>query len=100
MSNRRSEPRFSADQPVVVSVLDPIPGTIEGASKSGLRITTKVAIKVGAVIEIKWDRAVVFGKVCYCRKADGKYSIGLKVTEVIGGAKLRTRPETPDRLAS
>jgi hypothetical protein len=92
-TNRRSEPRFSADQPVVVSVVNPIPGVIEGASKSGLRVTTKVAIKKDAIVEIKWDRAIVIAKVCYCRKAAGKYNLGLKVTEVIGGAKIRTRPD-------
>jgi hypothetical protein len=100
MSERRLEPRFCADQEVVVSVLSPIRGVIENASKSGFRITTQVAIKKGVVIEIKWDRAAVIGTVRYCRKAAGKYNIGLKVTEVIGFGKVRTRAEAPDCLAS
>jgi hypothetical protein len=89
MSDRRAEPRFAADQPVVVSVVTPIPGKIDSASKSGLRVTVPRLVKAGATVEIKWDRVIVVGQVRYCRKIRPRqYSIGLKVMEVVGGGKL------------
>jgi hypothetical protein len=79
---------------VLVSVLAPIPGKIDGASKSGLSVTVSVAVKIGAFIEVKWDRAIVVGRVRYCRQTGpDKYCIGLKITEIVGGGKLlRTKP--------
>jgi hypothetical protein len=89
MSDRRAEPRFAAAQPVVVSVVTPIPGKIDSASKSGLRVTVSKLVKVGASVEIKWDRVIVVGQVRYCHKiGPRKYSIGLKIMEVVGGGKL------------
>jgi hypothetical protein len=89
MSDCRTEPRFGADQAVVVFVLAPIPGKIDGASKSGLRVTVSRRVKTGALVAIKWDRVIVVGQVRYCRKiAPRRYSIGLKIVEVVGGGKL------------
>ena|ERR1022692_1034734 len=89
MSNRRTELRFGADQSVLVSVVTPIPGKIDSASKSGLRLTVSKLVKSGAVVEIKWDRVIVVGQVRYCQKiGPRKYSIGLKIIEVVGGGKL------------
>src|SRR5579864_2966365 len=89
MPDRRTELRFGADQPVLVSVLARIPGKIDSASKSGLRVTISVAVKTGAFIEVKWDRAIVVGRVRYCRQTGpDKYCVGLKITEVVGGGKL------------
>jgi hypothetical protein len=89
MSDRRTELRFGADQPVLVSVLAPVPGTIDGMSKSGLRVTVSRLVKTGALVEIKWDRVIVVGQVRYCQKiGPRKYSIGLKIMEVVGGGKL------------
>ena len=71
MSDRRTELRFGADQPVLVCALAPIPGKIDGMSKSGLR------------------RVIVMGQVRYCQKTGPrKYSIGLKIMEVVGAGKL------------
>lgn len=89
MSERRAEPRFAADQPVVVSVVTPIAGKIDSASKSGLRVTVSKVVKVGATVEIRWDRVIVVSQVRYCHKiGPRKYSIGLKILEVVGGGKL------------
>lgn len=94
MANRRTELRFGVDQPVLVSFLAPFPGKIEGASKSGLTVTISVAVKVGAFIQVKWSHVIVVGRVRYCRQTGPyEYRIGLKITEIIGGAKLlRTKP--------
>jgi hypothetical protein len=89
MPDRRTEPRFGADQPVVVSVVTPIPGKIDSASKSGLRVTVSRLVKIGATVEIKWDRVIVVGEVRYCQKiGPRKYSIGVKIIEIVGGGKL------------
>jgi len=89
MPDRRTEPRFAADQPVVVSVVTPIPGKIASASKSGLQVTVSRLVKIGAVVEIKWDRVIVVGEVRYCQKiGPRKYSIGVKIMEIVGGGKL------------
>jgi hypothetical protein len=89
MPDRRTELRFGADQPVLVSVLAPMPGTIDGMSKSGLRVTISRLVKTGALVEIKWDRVIVVGQVRYCQKiGPRKYSIGLNIMEVVGGGKL------------
>src|ERR1035438_956580 len=89
MSNRRTELRFGANQCVLVSVVAPIPGKIDGMSKSGLRGIVSRLVKTGASVEIKWDRVIVVGQVRYCRKiGPRKYSIGLKIVEVVGGGKV------------
>ncbi|MGD0298853.1 MAG: PilZ domain-containing protein [Bryobacteraceae bacterium] len=89
MPDRRREPRFAADQPVVVSVVTPIPGKINSASKSGLRVTVSRLVKTGARVEIKWDRVIVVGEVRYSEKiGPRKYSIGVKIIEIVGGGKL------------
>jgi hypothetical protein len=89
MPDRRTEPRFAADQPVVVSVVTPIPGKIASASKSGLQVTVSRLVKIEAVVEIKWDRVIVVGEVRYCQKiGPRKYSIGVKIMEIVGGGKL------------
>ena len=89
MSDRRAEPRVAADQSVVVSVVTRIPGKIDSASKSGLRVTVSKLIKVGSVVEVKWNRVIVVGEVRYCQKiGPRKHSIGVKIVEIVGGGKL------------
>jgi hypothetical protein len=89
MSNRRTELRFGANQSVLVSVVAPIPGKIDGMSKSGLHVIVSRLVKTGALVEIKWDRVIVLGQVRYCQKTGPcKYSIGLKIIEVVGGGKV------------
>src|SRR5579872_3784090 len=90
MSDRRVEPRFAADQPVVVSVVTPILGTIDSASKSGLCVTVSKLVTVGASVEVKWNRVIVVEEVRYCQKiGPRKYSVGLKIVEVVGAGKVR-----------
>jgi hypothetical protein len=89
MPDLRTEVRFGADQPVVVSVVTPIPGKIDSASKSGLRVTVSRLVKIGVLVEVKWDRVIVVGEVRYCQKiGPRRYSIGLKIIEIVGGGKL------------
>lgn len=80
---------------MLVSVVDPIPGRIEGMSKSGLRVTVSSLVKTGALVEVKWDRVIVVGEVRHCQKTGPhQYSIGLKIIEVVGGGKvLQIKPD-------
>jgi hypothetical protein len=94
---RRTELRFGADQPVAVSVLTPAPseeicGHIVEASKSGLRIVLGVPMETGTLLEVKWDGAIVRGEARYCRRAGpDRYSIGVKISEVVAHGKIKTR---------
>ncbi len=95
--DRRSELRFGADQAVVVSVLMPepseeIPGHVVEASKSGLRILLGVPLETSTLLEVKWDGAIVRGEARYCRRAGpDRYSIGVKISEVVAHGKIKTR---------
>src|ERR1700722_519750 len=95
MLDRRTELRIEADQPVLLSVVVPIRGRIDGMSKSGLRVIVPRLVKAGALVEVKWDRVIVVGEVRYCQKiGPRKYSIGLKILEIVGGGKvLQIKPD-------
>jgi hypothetical protein len=94
MRNRRSEPRFFADQAVTVSVLDSNkgesgPGTIVDFSASGIGIHAPFQLAAGCKVEIKWPRGVVLAEVRYCRPMrPGKFRVGLKIAEVVALAGI------------
>jgi hypothetical protein len=97
MRDRRTELRFGADQPAVVWVLGSrpakeIPAKIVEASKSGLRLILEVPIEAGAAIKVEWERTALVGEARHCRKTGpNRYSLGMKITEVISRGKLRTQ---------
>jgi hypothetical protein len=97
VKDRRTELRFGVDQPAVVSFpggrkRKEIPARIVEASKSGLRIAVDVPVKVGSLLEVKWDSSVVTAEARHCRQTGPEtYSVGLKISEVIGRGKLRTQ---------
>jgi PilZ domain-containing protein len=98
MRDRRSEIRFGADQPAVVSVLSDgppqqIPATVVEASKSGLRIMLDVPLPNGTTIKVEWDSTALVCETRHCRqRGPNRYSVGLKITEVLGRGKLKTQP--------
>jgi len=90
MVNRRSEPRFPADQPVTVHITSSsdsqlqLDGTIAGFSRSGVMLQTDAKIARGSAIKISWPRATITGTVRYCRrKTAEKYAVGVKITELL-----------------
>jgi len=98
LKDRRTELRFGVDQPAFVCFRNSrrkhkeIPAQIVEASKSGLRITLGVPVKAGSVIEVKWDSSVITAEARHCRQTGPQtYSVGLKISEVVGHAKLRTQ---------
>ena len=97
MKDRRTELRFGVDQPAVVSFpggrkRKEVPTRIVEASKSGLRIQMDMPVKVGSIIKVKWESSVVTAEARYCHQTGpGTYSVGLKISEVLGHTKLRTQ---------
>jgi hypothetical protein len=89
MNNRRSEPRFFADQPVTVTAIDATAeqsgaGTIVDFSASGIGLEVEFSLSTGSKVKIQWPRGQVLGEVRYCRhKAPGNYRAGVKITEVV-----------------
>jgi hypothetical protein len=94
MSNRRSEPRFSADQPVLVTVVDPADGQtgagrIIDFSASGIGFEVDFRLPPGCRVKIEWQRGVVLGEVRYCsQKSVENFRAGLKITEVVAIAEI------------
>jgi hypothetical protein len=89
MNNRRSEPRFSADQPVSVTIADSDDGPwgigrIVDFSASGIGLEVDFALSPGCKIKIQWQRGLVLGEVRYCRaKSAANFRTGVKITEVV-----------------
>jgi hypothetical protein len=94
MRNRRTEPRFFADQPVTVSVLGAAEavsgaGRIVDFSASGIGIELEFDVPSGSRLKLQWPRGSVIAEVCYCRqKAPGNFRAGLKITEVVAIANI------------
>lgn len=89
MHNRRSEPRFFADQPVTVTAIDAAheqsgAGTIVDFSASGIGLEVEFSLCTGCRVKIQWPRGQVLGEVRYCReKPRGNFRAGVKITEVV-----------------
>jgi hypothetical protein len=88
MDNRR-EPRFQADQPVVVTVLtEPqtrIEARVKNASGRGLGLVAPVAVPPGAPVRIELDDALVLGEAIYCRDGQDGHFIGVELDQVLVG---------------
>lgn len=95
--DQRSEVRFGANEPVVVSVfgkspLQSVPGKVIGASRSGLRITVNVPIEASVRVQVNWESGSLVGVARYCHRIlPDKYSVGLKIIGVGKASILRTR---------
>src|ERR1700682_956806 len=89
MNNRRSEPRFFADQPVTVTAIAPTAeqsgaGRIVDFSASGIGLEVEFSLSTGSKVRIQWPRGQVLGEVRYCReKVPGNFRAGVKITEVV-----------------
>lgn len=94
MDNRRSEPRFPANQPVTVTVLDgPVEqsgaGRIVDFSESGIGLEIEFAVETGRKVRLQWPRGLVLGEIRYCReKSPSNFRAGLKITEVVSIAEI------------
>jgi hypothetical protein len=86
---QRREPRFQADQPVVVTVLsDPevrLDARVQNASGRGLGLVTAIPVEPGAAIRIEIDDSIVLGEAIYCRAESGSHFIGVELDQVLVG---------------
>src|SRR5262249_49671178 len=93
---KRQEPRFAADQPVVVTVLGDHetrhPARIRNASGGGLAIDVPVPIAPGTALKIELEDSMVLGESVYCRGGSGPYLLGVQLDQVLCGLiELRRR---------
>jgi hypothetical protein len=86
---QRREPRFQADQRVMVEVLSDSPvriaAKVKDASGRGLGISATAPIPPGAAIRIEIEDAVVLGEAIYCRNDQGSYFVGVELDQVLVG---------------
>ena len=91
-SERRTEPRYPAQEPAelecLYSALGPIYGTILDVSRSGLRIALPRRVDRGEHVKVKLQQSVIFGEVRYCRAVSGVFHTGIRIQDLV-------RPEAP-----
>src|SRR5215831_5961516 len=87
--DQRREPRFQADQPVMVSILTEPPvrmaARVTNASGRGLGLVAPQPIPPGAAIRIELDDAIVLGESIYCRSEQGSHIVGVELDQVLVG---------------
>ena len=86
---QRREPRFEADQAVVLTVLSDPPTRIEArvknASGRGLGLVAGAPVDPGAAVRIELEDAVVLGEAIYCRRESDGHFIGVELDQVLVG---------------
>jgi hypothetical protein len=86
---QRREPRFQADQPVMVTILsDPevrMNALVKNASGRGLGLIVKTPVRPGAAIRIEIDDSMVLGEAIYCRMESEGHFVGVELDQVLVG---------------
>lgn len=85
---KRREARHSTCEPVEVCVLDMqgprLAGILKDISRNGLRIELRMPLKAGDRLEVVLEnRAIFFGEVRYCRRANDSYHAGVLIGDVL-----------------
>lgn len=87
--DKRSEPRFAADQSVVITTLGDNrfrqTGTVKNSSGSGLGLHVETAIPTGTALRIEWEDAILLGEAMYTRPMDSGHFIGVQLEHVLRG---------------
>jgi hypothetical protein len=99
---RRREPRFAMDQPVVVTVLDAREirrgSQVVNASALGIGLEMRCPAEPGARVRIELGEAVLTGEVVHCREAAGAYYVGVRLNQALHSlADLALALEDPAR---
>jgi hypothetical protein len=81
---RRSETRFPADDPAVVTILQVdarphIEGHILNTAKNGMRLGLPVALEPGVLIQIRRKGAITMAEVRYCIPVGSGFHIGARI---------------------
>jgi hypothetical protein len=82
---RRREPRFAADQPVVVTLLGDQkirrPAQVKNVCSWGMAIELPCPAPVGTMLRIEFDDGVALGESIHCREAAGSYYVGVTLDQ-------------------
>src|SRR5438270_9906732 len=86
---QRREPRFTSDQPVVVTVLTQpelrLDARVRNASGRGLGLIAPLPVSPGAAIRIDLDDSIVLGEAVYCRSELDGHFIGIELDQMLVG---------------
>lgn len=87
--NQRREPRFVADQSVLVTVLGDhemqYTGRIRNASGRGLAIDLPNAVPPRTAIKIELEDSLLLGEAVFCKGGQGSYLVGVELDQVLCG---------------
>jgi hypothetical protein len=87
--DKRREPRFETDQPVVLTILtEPqtrMEARVRNASGRGLGLMSSGPVPPGAPLRIEIDDAIVLGEAIYCREDTGGHFLGVELDQVLVG---------------
>jgi hypothetical protein len=85
--DKRHNPRFRADEPVVIYVLSPEPARMSArlveVSKKGVKIRMSQRLWPGALIQVHRRRTIVLAKMRYSVVLDDDFQIGAQIQDVI-----------------
>ena len=80
---KRSQPRFAADQSVVVTVLGGeelrYTAHVRNASATGLAIEVPGAVEPGSALRIELDGSILPAEAVYCNRQSDDYLIGVEL---------------------
>jgi hypothetical protein len=87
--DKRREPRFHTDQPVVVTILtEPrirLDARVKNASGRGLGLVTDAPVPSGAPLRIEFEDSIVLGESIYCRDDRDGHFVGVELDQVLVG---------------
>lgn len=106
MPERRSEPRIHCDNtPAELTIVYPavitVPCVVVNASTSGINVVSNTRTSPGQHVRIKMEQLIIFGEVRHCRAADGMFSTGVQISDVVADRGLchRLTEQQIDMLA-
>lgn len=87
--DRRSQLRIAADQKVVVTLLGrqrrTMHGRIVDISGKGLRLLIPERGMPGDPLKIVLEDALLLGEICYCRREDRGFLLGIELNQALNG---------------
>ena len=98
---RRREPRFAADQQVVVTLLGAEkirrPARVRNVCTWGMAIEIDCPAPPGTLLRIEFDDGIVLGESLHCREAVGSYYVGITLDQAL--KSLANLAQAVDELA-
>jgi hypothetical protein len=98
---RRREPRYAADQPVVVTILGEReirrPAQIKNVCCWGMAVEIDYPAPPGTPVRIEFDDGVALGESLHCREVAGSYYVGISLDQSL--KSLANLAETLEELA-